>query len=194
MSTSIYTPTPEENAFSRIEHLQNLNAYNLHGGVDSLLDMWRYFNTRDSDTYYPLIVPFPKGVDITIAPRIQVQASLSVPPGSTLAAVSGFSSQDAGFRFSLFNRALGVDLFNAQFIDNRLFAVPLEVQLNGTTPTFGPLMMVEPFMTVVSGADLQATITNMSTSAAIIQVALWFIVPKNPPIAGGGKIPEGVSV
>lgn len=183
--------------FGGTAHLDNLPAYNLHEGVDRLLDSYR--SIFESGNYFPLIVPFPQAQSITFAARQQKQGLIAIPRNSLVLGISGYGDDGAGnyignFQIRLYDLVSGLDLFTGQWGYSTLDAPPLIGNLpsSPTDTVFGINLLETPF-TVLKDNALQITVQNLNTAAAstIIQIALHCVVPygsvKNNMVITGAR-------
>lgn len=152
------------------------------GDENPLIDPVRPFW---EENYSLLMVPFP-GADILainnpvgLLARQQVEDRIQVPPGSWLIAVSAYSQQAAGFRYSVFDEGRKRLALGDQWMQNVATA-----QDNTDTDPALPAILPAPYY-VVSPGWLQLRIVNSSAAANDAQVLLYFAVPTFR--AGGGK-------
>lgn len=173
-------PIPDDSPMSydlgELGILNNLPAYNVYAGVDRQLDLLR--QVYSSEEYYPLIVPFPQSQNISINALQQLSGNLSVPPGSILTQITGWSSQGI-FKLRVFDSSTALDLFYGMwgYANNDAPALVSGSSVASDTPDVqGSFMLNDPYMVIVQNA-LQVTVMNMASATANVQVAFHFACP-----------------
>ncbi len=159
------------------DYLEDLQAYNTNEGADRLLDVERFI--VETQSFYPLLVPFPTGSDTAIGAGKQFHGSIRIPIGSILTMLTGdqIGVGTAGFKIKVYDRGTSSDLIDRQFIKDSLFTSSLGNGDNVTNPV-GANMISDPGIVILSPGSLQVSITNLDpVNAATIQVLFAFAVP-----------------
>lgn len=173
------------------DHLDNMQAYNLHQGVDRLLDVSREIAL--SGAYYALIVPFPLSQEISIDSQQQRTGVIQVAAGSILVSITGIGIPDNNFFLRVYDKATGVDLFDRQWGYCSNSCPPLDISLttdtmgdDGNGP-FGPWYLTDPYI-VLEPNSLEISIQNAAQTTQQIQVALAFAVPYGEAGTGADRV------
>ncbi len=158
--------------------LNSLPGYNLHAGVDEMLDLARELQT--SDKYFYQGVPFPRSTDTTIAANQTANGTISIPPFSYLTSISYYDNQLAGVKVRLFDKGSRTDIIYGQYALDRVVASNLQLTYGvGTSPTeFGPMFLMSPLVIMPPGV-LQWEIVSLAAIPSVVQFLLNFAVPVN---------------
>lgn len=165
---------------SNTAFLDSLQAYNTCEGNRSRLDMLVTLADAGIDYYwkgYGIPQNLPPAIDGV--PRTQLnsletyEVQFSVPPGSTLTAVSAYSEQAAGFSIQVVDAASGVAIFNTQDIRNLLIGT-----YEGVTEDVpaGPSFVPAPCFFLDRGL-VQVTLKNLAIVPNLVQILLEFAIP-----------------
>jgi hypothetical protein len=159
--------------------LDNLPAYNLHSGVDRMLDLSRL--VIDSDNYYWSGVAFPNRDNTAFGPGATFAGNVAIQPYSYITSLTVFSDQVEGFKLRIYEKGSKSDIFGGQFCFDTICGSVMEAVFPGATPAdtpFGPHFLISPFIVLPPGS-LQIEITNLNqvVDGAVIQIMLSCAVP-----------------
>ena len=170
--------------------LDNLQAYNLNAGVDSMLDLARM--VIDADSYYYNGVAFPTGAtlgNMLVGPGATYAANVAIEPYSYLVNISGLSVFAEGpaaftpgmFKLRIYEKGSKSDIFNGQFALSSNVASGMEYGAFFPAPTpqdvpFGVFWLQSPLVILPPGS-LQIEITNLEAVACYIQILMAMATP-----------------
>jgi hypothetical protein len=167
-------------------YLNALPAYNLNAGVDSLLDQSR--EIQESGKFYYLGVPFPPAQNIEFDPYESMQGSVNIQPYSFLVSISAYSSNAAGFQFSVYDKGAKTYIFQpTQYGQDRIIASNLSITYpnNNVSSTIenpdpnGPYFLTSPLIVLPPGA-FQIEMTSMASVNNSCQILFGFAIPLTP--------------
>lgn len=154
-------------------YLENLQAYNCHAGVDKLIEFARMLVAAGQDYLYRGMV-FPLGSEApTVAAGKTIEGTISIPAGSFLYSHGGYSNQNEGFKYSLFDKGSKTYLVDKEFVHSGLDATDSQPDVDVASSN---IFHISPFVITAPGL-LQVQITNLSGVDAVIQLFLEFAVP-----------------
>lgn len=125
--------------------------------------------------YQGIAAPIGSRADLTLGARDSYEAALTIPEGSYLVSITAYSEQEAGFKFSMFDKGAKTYMIEKQLGYWRTQAgVMIAEASNGNG--LGPYWLESPLIVMPPGA-LQIQITNLSANANMLQVMMGFAVP-----------------
>ena len=123
----------------------------------------------------------PDRARVVVAARGQIEDEISVRPGSFLTTISSVSSQAAGFKFNIYDKATGSRLFSEDVRDTVAASAPIARFAGRRLANY----LQSPWA-VPSPGLLTVRIVNLATAANDLQLYLAFAEPS------GGSIRERV--
>jgi hypothetical protein len=144
----------------------SLPAY-LYGSYSVLEPLRRWLWTG----YIWQAIVVPRASALPVAASGQVEDQVQLPAGSWLIGFAGYSPQDAGFRFNIYD-AGAQDYALSDRWDNGLSGASDQDMTDGQILHVLP----EPYCLVGNGR-LQVRVANLATVAAALQLLLHFAVP-----------------
>lgn len=167
-------------------------AYDLHAGVDTMLDQARHI--IDSDAYVFQGVAFPKGPDTAVDFGETFSGSINLIPYSYIVSITGFSRNLDQFTLRIYDKGAQTDLYYRQFawfpavVSNMQEAINVgEVTILGEQDhPFGPYFFQTPLIVLPPGT-LQIQLSNVGATVPPVppgfvqhvQFLLGVAVPKS---------------
>lgn len=154
-------------------HLDYLPAFDLTDGLSELLDIARL--VIDSENYYMRGYTWPPNGSDTINALENFEGQISIPHGSIILSMTGYSNQTDGFKWELYDNGAKHTLFG------RTFGRDVDALGQGggvgipDTPV-APNMLTAP-MIVMPPGRLTLQLTNLSANNALIQIYFQVAVP-----------------
>lgn len=154
-----------------------------YGVEQNLLDPIRPFYAENFTTF---MIPMPGAAvlnannPVGLSAYQQVEDRVQLPPGSWLVALSGYSAQSAGFRYSVFDEGRKQYALSNKWMDNGATASSLNP--NAGDDSALPYVLPWPYY-IVSPGWLHLRLVNSASVSNDAQLLLWFAVPE----VGKGK-------
>lgn len=182
----MFNPLTLDAPYDELQLINLLPGYDASQGTDELLDLVRMIQT--SGNYFWQGNVFPGANDISVAAKATVNGTIQVPPGTYITSIQYYDSDDAGFKFKLYDKGTKASIFYGDYALERTIASNMQLGYgvgHNNPPTdagsnldnpFGPGYLMSPFIVTPPGI-LGWEIVNLSASAATLQVLLCCAVP-----------------
>jgi hypothetical protein len=201
-----------DSAFTLADWYQNVGAYDLNVGTDSLLDITRYILESDAYTFQGVV--WPKGQDIFIDPAQTFSGSLNLVPNSYLVSLTGWSATDNQYTLRIYDKGAQSDLYYGQFAWSPTVVSNMTGTFNNgelllmrdRDRPFGPYFFQSPLIILPPGT-LQIQLTNIGGQPqqqpsfgrlGIVQLLFGIAMPKNTTTLNNRRVlfpqdPTGVN-
>jgi hypothetical protein len=197
-----------DSGYSLSNWYENVNAYDLNAGTDSLLDAARH--VLNSDAYMYQGVVWPKGDDILIPPGETFSGSINLQPNSYLLCLTGWSTVFNHFTLRIYDKGAQTDLYYGQFawyptvISNMSGTANMGqiIVAQSEDKPFGPYFFQSPLIVMPPGV-LQIQVTNTSKPTPppdpispnfefnFLQMLFGFAVPKTTTTLDNRRVEYG---